>query len=432
MRTAVDTREEQLTRNSYYAVTAPPFPAQAPLDGSTSADVCVIGAGFAGLSAAIELAQRGYSVCVLEAERVGWGASGRNGGQAIVGHASEDAIEHQLSPADAKRAWDVTVESLQLLRQRIAENQIDCEFTPGYMSLAVNARKAEALRQWQEDAARRYDYPHWTWLDGAEVGRRIASKRYVAGLHDGLSGHLHPLKYCRGLARAAVALGVRIYEQSRVTRLRRGAQPVVSTAAGEVRCKFVVLAGNAYLGRLVPELDVRIMPVGTYIVATEPLPPATAAALIPGRAAVCDTNFVLDYFRLTPDHCLLFGGRVSYSTVTPLNLAQSMKARMLAVFPQLSAVKIEHAWGGFVDITMNRAPDFGRVAPNIYYLQGFSGHGLALTGMAGRMVAEVIGGQAERFDLYARLKHRAFPGGPLLRTPALVLGMAWYRLLDLL
>lgn len=432
MKTAAEARETQLTRDSYYAVTASPLPAQAPLDGCTSADVCVVGAGFAGLSAAIELAQRGYSVCVLEAERVGWGASGRNGGQAIVGHASDDAIEHQLSPDDAKRAWDVTVEGLHLLRKRIAENQIDCEFTPGYMSLAVNARKAEALHKWYQRAALRYDYLHWTWLDGAEVGRRIASSRYAAGLHDALSGHLHPLKYCRGLARAALALGVRIYEQSRVTRLLRVPQPLVITAAGEVRCKFVVLAGNAYLGRLVPELDARIMPVGTYIVATEPLPPATAAALIPERAAVCDTNFVLDYFRLTPDHRLLFGGRVSYSKVTPSNLAQSMKARMLDVFPQLSAAKIEHAWGGFVDITMNRAPDFGRIDPNIYYLQGFSGHGLALTGMAGRLAAEAIAGQAERFDVYARLKHRPFPGGRLLRTPALVLGMAWYRLLDLL
>jgi gamma-glutamylputrescine oxidase len=425
--------EAALIRNSYYAASTPPGPAAPSLAGETRADVCVVGGGFAGLSAAIELARRGYSVVVLEAERVGWGASGRNGGQAIVGHASDDAIYAQLGAADARRAWDVTVDGLHLQRERIAEFRIDCDFVPGYLSLAVNAPKAHALRRWQEASERAYGYPHWRWIEHGDIGDWIASPRFYAGLHDALSGHLHPLKYCLGLAAAARAAGVRIFEHSRATAIARGAQPLVSTAAGAVRCDFVVLAGNVYLGGLVPALAARIMPVGTYIVATEPLPNGMAEALIRDRAAVCDTNFVLDYFRLSRDDRLLFGGRVSYSTLTPPNLAQSMKARMRKVFPQLAAdIAIDHAWGGFVDITMNRAPDFGRVEPNIFYLQGFSGHGVALTGMAGKLVAEAIVGQAERFDLYARLRHRAFPGGRMLRTPALVLGMLYYRLRDLL
>ena len=424
--------EAALIRNSYYAASTPPGPAAPSLAGETRADVCVVGGGFAGLSAAIELARRGYSVVVLEAERVGWGASGRNGGQAIVGHASDDAIYAQLGAADARRAWDVTVDGLHLQRERIAEFRIDCDFVPGYLSLAVNAPKAHALRRWQEASERAYGYPHWRWIEHGDIGDWIASPRFYAGLHDALSGHLHPLKYCLGLAAAARAAGVRIFEHSRATGIARGAQPLVSTAAGAVRCDFVVLAGNVYLGGLVPALAARIMPVGTYIVCSKRIDPALCDSLVPSRSAVCDTNFVLDYFRTTDDHRMLYGGRVSYSTATPANLAQSMHKRMVATFPQLGQAKVEFAWGGFVDISMNRAPDFGRMGANVYYLQGFSGHGLALTGLAGRLVAEAMTGDASRFDVFARLKHRPFPGGPRLRMPSLVLGMAWYRLRDML
>jgi gamma-glutamylputrescine oxidase len=221
-----------------------------------------------------------------------------------------------------------------------------------------------------------------------------------------------------------------------VTSVSRGAKPLVSTAHGAVSCDFVVMAGNVYLNEygdaVAPEIASRIMPVGTYIIATEPMGAERAAGLIRHRAAVCDTNFVLDYFRPTADHRMLFGGRVSYSGATPMNLAAGVRQRMLAVFPQLADLAVPHAWGGFVDITMNRAPDFGRVDQNIYYLQGFSGHGLALTGMAGQLAAEAIAGQAGRFDLLARLRHRAFPGGAALRTPALVLGMLYHRLRDLI
>jgi gamma-glutamylputrescine oxidase len=253
-------------------------------------------------------------------------------------------------------------------------------------------------------------------------------------VHDPRSGHLHPLKYTLGLARAAAGLGVQIHEGTAVTTLTHGPGPVLHTANGRVTAGQVLLAGNVYLQGLAPALSPRIMPVGTYMVATAPLPPDQVRQLIPCGAAVCDNNVVLDYFRFSADGCLLYGGRASYSTATPLKMADSLRQRLVQTFPSLLDLPIRHAWGGFVDISMNRAPDFGRLpdAPQVYYLQGFSGHGLALSGLAGRLVAEAMAGDATRFDTFARLRHRPFPGGRLLRTPALVLGMAWYRLKDAL
>lgn len=429
--------DRELTRHSYYAATAQreaPFP---PLEGAVTADVAVVGGGLAGLSAAIELHDRGFDVVLLEAQEVGWGASGRNGGQAIHGLACGEAeIERQLGLDEARRVWAMSIEALDLIRQRIGRFAIDCEWRDGYLAVATSERKANALREWTARLERVYGYRQ-TWVDGAELPRWLASPRYAAGVHDPRSGHLHPLKYSLGLARAAARLGVRIYEHSAVTAVDDGAGAArVRTASGSVEARHVLLAGNVYLQqfapRLAPQLAPRIMPVGTYMVATPPLGAERARALIPCGAAVCDTNFVLDYFRTSADHRLLYGGRVSYSTATPMRLAASMCRRMQQTFPQLAGVEVEHAWGGFVDISMNRAPDFGRIGRRLYYLQGFSGHGLALTGLAGQLVAEAMAGDAGRFDTFARLRHRNFPGGRLLRMPALVAGMAWYRLRDLL
>jgi gamma-glutamylputrescine oxidase len=428
--------DRDLTRHSYYAATAPREASFPPLQGEVTADVAVVGGGLAGLSAAIELHDRGFDVVLLEAQQVGWGASGRNGGQAIHGLACDQGvIEAQLGLDEAKRVWAMSIEALDLIRQRIARFGIDCDWRDGYLAVATNGRKARELKEGVERLERVYGYAQ-EWIGRDELPRWIASPRYVAGAHDPHSGHLHPLKYSLGLARAAVTLGVRVYEHSAVTRLDTGATPVLHTAQGRVTAKRVLLAGNVYLQQfapgVAPQLAARIMPVGTYIVATPPLGAERAAALIPSGSAVCDTNFVLDYFRCSADHRLIYGGRVSYSTATPMNLAAGMRGRMVRTFPQLEGVDVEHAWGGFVDISMNRAPDFGRVGANVYYLQGFSGHGLALTGLAGKLVAEAIDGDASRFDTFARLKHRNFPGGRLLRMPALVAGMAWYRLRDLL
>ena len=428
-------KDQQLTQNSYYEASCIRPAVSASLLGASKVDVCVVGGGYAGLSSALQLAKRGYKVALLEARRVGWGASGRNGGQAIVGFASDDAIIAQVPPQEARFAWQMTVEAMHLLRENIQQPQIDCDYVPGYLSLAVNQRKARAVQEWVAYAQQHFDYA-MQLIPHQEIGQWIASSRFHSGAFDPQSGHLHPLKYCLGLLHAVRSIGVSVYEDSPVTEIVHGAQALVKTAQGQISCDFVVLAGNVYLDQfgvnIAPQLATRIMPVGTYIITSDVIGKERCDSLIAQRAAVCDTNFVLDYFRPTQDHRMLFGGRVSYSTATPMNLVASMRKRMLAVFPQLSDVSVPYAWGGFVDITMNRAPDFGRVAKNVYYLQGFSGHGLALTGMAGKLVAEAIAGQAERFDVLARLKHYPFPGGKLLRTPALVLGMAYYRLLDLL
>ena len=426
------TQDRDLSRNSYYAATATRSQRHAPLSGAIRCDVAIVGGGLAGLSAALELRERGLDVVVLEAREIGWGASGRNGGQAIHGLAcGQDVIEGQLGLADSRMVWDMTIEALDMLRQRIVRYGIDCDWRDGFLGVATNARKGRQLHEWADEIDSKYGYP-LTRIAPADLPDWIASGRYHSAIHDPRSGHLHPLKYVLGLARAAAAAGVRLFENTEVTAMRQDGGVTLKTAGGEVRANQVLLAGNVYLQDVAPRLESRIMPVGTYIVCSEALDPTLADSLVPTRSAVCDTDFVLDYYRTTNDHRMLFGGRVSYSTRTPANLQESMRKRMVDTFPQLADAKIQYAWGGFVDITMNRAPDFGRLGSNVYYVQGFSGHGLALTGLAGRVVAEAMTTDASRFDLFARLKHRSFPGGPLLRTPALVLGMAWYRLKDLL
>jgi gamma-glutamylputrescine oxidase len=418
---------------SYYAASANPAPLRDPFEGETTADVCVVGGGIAGCSTALHLAERGYKVVLLEGKRIAWGASGRSGGQAIFGFAAgQDKLIAQVGREAAREMFDISVEALDLLRERVARHAIDCDLRWGQMHVAIKPRQETELKAWQEELAADYGYTSLRWLGRDEVRSLLATERYIGGLLDTRSGHLHPLNYTLGLAAAAEAAGVRIFEGSQVTRIEHGDTAVVHTARGRVRAKHVALCCNAYVDELAPKLRARIMPVGTYIVATEPLGQARIEALMRENIGVTDVNFVLDYFRRSADHRLLFGGRVSYSGLDPLGTERATRARMLRVFPQLANVKLEHAWGGYVDITMSRAPDFGRLAPNVYYLQGFSGHGIALTGMAGRLVAEAIAGQAERFDLFTRLEHHNFPGGTLLRTPALVLAMLWFRLKDLL
>jgi len=425
--------EDHLTRHSYYTATAPATPGYAALRGRADCDVCVVGGGLAGLSAALELRRAGLEVVLLEGRQVGWGASGRNGGQALSGLACDiSVVQRQLGQEAARAIWDMTLEAVDLIGERCREFDIDCQWQPGYLAAAIGPRKARELHEWVQAMARDFGYEELQFIEGGAVRRWIDSPRYEALAYDPRGGHLHPLRYTQGLARAAAARGVRIHEASRARRLERGARPVLHTEQGAVHCRHVLLAGNVYLEDLEPRLARRIMPVGTFIAASAALGAARAESLIPSRAAVCDTQFVLDYFRLTADHRLLFGGRVSYSTIAPRRLAEAMRARMVGVFPQLADVAVEYSWGGYVDITMNRAPDFGRVEPNVYYLQGFSGHGLALSGLAGLLAAQAIAGNAARFDLFARLQHREFPGGAALRTPALVLAMSWYRLRDLL
>lgn len=424
---------------SYYADSAGAIgrefaPAQREaLRGEYRADVGVVGAGIAGCSAALHLAKRGLKVALLEAHEVGYGASGRSGGQTIFGlAASQAALSAQVGTRDARQLFDLSVEGLDLTQSLIRDHGIDCDYRANHVHVAVKARQLRELEQWAEELHNDYGYRSVSMLDRQQLHAHVASERYLGGLLDTRSGHLHPLKYTRGLARAAESLGARIFENTQVLRYTDGALIQVHGAAGVVRCNQLVLCGGAYLGNVAPALSRRILGVGTYIIATQPLGEAQAQALLPSNAAVADINWILDYFRLSADHRLLFGGRVSYSGLEPPRLAESMRRRLLRVFPSLTQLKVERAWGGYLDITMSRAPNFGRLANNVFYLQGFSGHGLVLTALGGKLVAEAILGTAERFDVFARIPHRDFPGGPIFRRPSLMLAMLYYRLRDLL
>jgi gamma-glutamylputrescine oxidase len=421
------------TPTSYYAASAQSSPPRPALVGTVDCDVCVVGGGIAGSSAALHLAERGYNVVLLEEHRIGWGASGRNGAQALPGIAAGQAkLERLIGSAGARVVWDATVEGLALMRGLIARHSIACDWVDGHMQVAIKPRHDDELRAELEILQGQYGYRSVRYMPRDEVASVIASNRYLSALYDANAGHMHPLNYTLGLARAAEQRGVRMFETTRALDLTQGTPVRVRTAQGEVRARHVVLCGNVYLGDTAPALASKIMAVGTYIVATEPLGASKAQALIRNNAAVADSNWILDYFRRSADHRLLFGGRVNYSGLASFDAPAATRHRMLAVFPQLADAKIEYSWGGEVDITRNRAPHFGRLSPNVYFLQGFSGHGIVLAGIAGKLVAEAIAGTAERFDVFARIPHRNFPGGEALRRPALVLAMMYFRLKDLL
>lgn len=395
--------------------------------------MCVVGAGLCGLSAALHLAEHGYRVKVLEAQRVGWGASGRNGGQFIFGFSCDMPVMRSLvGREDSLKLWKMSLESLELVRELVGTHQIECDLVQGQMHAAIKPRQSEDLHAWKEDLESEYGYSGLELWEGDELRERIQTERYRTGLFDPNSGHLHPLNFTLGLAEAAERAGAVIHESTAVHEVEAGDPARIRTDRGTLRAKFVVLAGNAYLGEVSRPLRRRLMPVGTYIGATEPLGEARARELIRDNMAVADINFVLDYYRLSADHRMLFGGRVSYSTMEPRNLAEAMRERMLLVFPQLQEARMEYAWGGFVGITMNRAPNLGWLAPNVLYAQGFSGHGVAMAPLAGKLMAEGVAGSAERFDVFSRIPHSDFPGGKLLRMPSLVLAMAYFRLRDLL
>ena len=417
---------------SYYAATANPFPELPALAGDHDCDVCVIGGGFTGLSAALELARRDYDVVLLEAKRLGWGASGRNGGQIVSGYAADHAgISRQFGETTARRLWEMAEEAKALIRERVATHRIACDLNWGYIFAANKARHMRELARTVDHWSRAYGYEGLRLLDRAAIEARVGTTRYHGGLHDPGSGHLHPLNYALGLAEAARAAGARLFEGSEVTAIEGGGRPSARTATGRVRSRHLVLAGNAYMGPLAPAMHRHVMPVVSCIAATEPLDRAMARRLIGDGEAVADCNFILNYFRLSADRRMLFGGRASYATLQPRNVAGFMRRKMLRVFPQLAGARIDYAWGGKLGITLNRMPHLGRIDGETYFAHGFSGHGVALSGLAGKLTAEAVAGTAERFDVFARIPHRPFPGGRF-RTPLLVLAMLYYRLRDLL
>ncbi len=420
--------------DTYYAATANSHPGYPRLQGRRRADVCVIGAGYTGLSAALHLAERGFDVTVLEANRVGWGASGRNGGQVDSGFAPGMTRTVKLVGIDhAGQLWHLAEEAKALVAERVARHRIDCDLRPGNFYAAAKRRHLAELGAEHDLLREQFGYREVALIDREETRARLGTDRFAGAMHDRAAGHLHPLNYALGLAEAAVAAGARLFEGAPARAIEGGAKPVVATDGGAVRADHVIIATNAYLGDLVAPIGRRIMPVTTYILATEPLGRDRAAALIPGGEAVSDSNFVLDYFRLAADTRMLFGGRASYpGGVSQPNLAQLMRRRMLATYPDLADLRIAHVWGGHVAITRNRLPDLGRLDGPVYYAQGYSGHGVALAGLAGKLVAEAVAGTAERFDVFARIAHRDFPGGRHFRRPLLALATTWYRLRDLI
>jgi gamma-glutamylputrescine oxidase len=422
--------------NYYFASTPRPEPF-APLAGERKADVCIVGGGISGLSAALHLAERGFEVVLLEARHLGFGGSGRSGGQSIFGYACEQStLEKAVGDGDAKKMWDIAVEGMNLQRELIAKHSIDCHYVPGHMIVGLKRRHDDALREEVAHLATKYDYTSLRLIGRDELRTLVASERYTSALIDSNGGHLHPYRYTRGLGQAASRAGVTIHEDSWVTKLdvarSATADNVVHTSTGSVRARHLLVAGGALLGRLIPALANKLIAIGTYVAATQPLGEERARALITNNAAVADMNWIIDYFRRSADHRLLFGGRVSYSGIDPFDSARVLRARIAAVFPQLTDARIEYAWGGFLDITTNRAPHFGRLGPNAYFIQGLSGHGMVISGIAGKLACEAIAASAERFDLFGKIRHRDFPGGPLFRRPALVLAMLYYRLRDLL
>lgn len=425
--------QDAIPLSSYYTASAAPRPLHATLREDLNCDVAVVGGGITGLSAALHLGARGYDVVLLEGAHLGAGASGRSGGQILPGYACGlAALARHLPHAEVRRLWAMSREAVALTRELIARHEIACDWRDGHLDVALKARQRDELCALAAQLARDFDDSHCELLEGTALAREVVSERYCAGLYDTHAGHLHPLNYALGLAAAAERTGARLFEATPVLRLIEDGDLRLLTAHGTLRARQVILAQNTGRPVLDTRLRAKIMPVGTYIAATQPLGAERARTLLPRNAGVCDVNFVLDYFRLSADHRLLFGGRVSYSGLTPPRLAASLRARMLRVFPSLADVAIDYAWGGEVDITMNRAPHFGTRGGRVLFAQGFSGHGMALAGLAGKLMAEAVAGHSERFDLFSRITHRDFPGGPWLRTPALVLAMLYYRLRDLL
>lgn len=414
---------------SYYAATATslaPFPS---LQGEVRADVCVVGGGYTGLSAALHLAERGLSVVLLEAHRMGFGASGRNGGQVGSGQRQDQVwLEKTVGREAARRLWDMAQDAKALVRDLIARHAMPVAWNPGIAHACWSDAEVRETHLYAEKLRRDYGYEEIQPLDREGIRRLIPSPVYKGGEVDRGAGHIHPLNFALGLAKAAAAAGAQLYEQSEVLRIAPGARPVVHTAAGSVTCDHLILAGNGYLGGLEPQIAAKVMPINNFILATEPLGDR-AREVLAENVAVHDTKFVVNYWRLSEDGRLLFGGGESYGYRFP-DIVKTVSKPMLEVYPHLRDVKIDYAWGGTLAITLNRMPCFARVRPNVLSASGYSGHGVALATLAGKLLAEATASQSAGFDLMASLPQPRFPGGAALRWPLLLLAMSWYSTRD--
>lgn len=397
------------------------------------ADVCVIGGGYTGLSCALALAHSGCQVALLEAQQIAWGASGRNGGHVGVGQRrTQEALQGLYGTEVARKLWQCGLDAVDLVKTLITRHQIDCDLQSGILHVAHKRRYTEALAAEAEYLQRHYGYREATAVSEEEVAELLDSRAFYGGMRDSGSMHLHPLNYALGLAKAALEAGVRIFEESSVTGYRRDAEhTLVTTEKGHrVRARNLVLACNGYLGNLEPRISGAIMPINNFMVATEPLGAEVASTLISQRLAVQDSRFVINYWRCSDDHRLIFGGGESYRSTLPRDIAAIVKKRIVAIYPQLADVSVDHAWGGTLAITMDRMPHVGRLDGNIYYAHGYSGHGVPTATLVGKAIADAISSHRDTFELFASLPVHKFPGGTLLRWPAMVAGMLYYSTLD--
>jgi len=416
---------------SYYAAMATPLPPFSPPQGQIDCDVCVIGGGFMGLSTALNLAERGYDVVLLEAQRVGFGASGRNGGQVGQGQRlDQDELEDLVGKDHARELWTIANQSVDLVRRRAASPLVEAEFADGIIHADHRKRFVPHSKAYAERLNSDYGYDKIRFIDREECRHLVNSPEYHGGTLDMGAGHIDPLQYALGLARMAQAAGVRIFEQARVTAVNEGEPATVDLAGAQVRAGHVVMGMNGYLGKLNRRVAGRVMPINNYVVATAPMSAEQQEDILRNNHAVADSKFVVNYFRFSPDHRLLFGGTESYRYKFPSDIAGKVRKPLEEIFPQLKGIEIDYAWGGTLGITMNRMPHFERLSGNILSLSGFSGHGVAMASLAGEIAADTIAGQAERFDIMAKVPGMPFPGGPALRSPLLMAAMLWYSLRD--
>jgi len=417
--------------DSWYAASANLSLEFPPLRGDQRADVCIIGGGYTGLSSALHLRQRGYSVVLLEANRIGWGASGRNGGHVGTGQRSDQAtLEKLVGMDDAKQLWQLGLEAVDTVCELIDKHRIDCELKTGNLHVAAKAKETADFRAEVEHLQQVYDYRQVRFVDREELAQMSSGRGFHCGVLDTGARHLHPLNLALGLARAASEAGAQLFEYSRALAYSEGQQVRVKTAGGEITADYLVLACNGYLEHLAPKAAGRIMPINNFMLATEPLEEDLARRLIRDDVSMSDSLFVINYWKLSADNRLLFGGGENYSRRFPADIRNFVRKYMLRVYPELEHTRIDYGWGGTLAITMNRMPDFNRLSQRVFCAQGFSGHGVPTATLAGKLLAEVISGSAERFDVMARVPTHTFPGGTLLRWPGLVAGMLFYSLRD--
>jgi len=417
--------------DSWYAASANTIENYAPLRGRSAADVCIIGGGYTGLSSAIHLRKLGYSVVLLEANKVGWGASGRNGGHVGTGQrADQEQLEKLVGLDHAKALWGLGLEAVDTVCELINEFGIDCELKTGNLHVASKPADAKDLEEEVAHLRHTYGYDQIQYVAPNELREMTSGQGFHGGTLDSGCRHLHPLNYALGLAKAAEQLGATIHEGSRVVSYTEGSKTVVKTDSGEVSANYLILACNGYLEKLEPRTAGRIMPINNYMLATEPLSEDTARALIRDDTSMSDSLFVINYWKLSADNRLLFGGGESYTRRFPSDMKTFVRKHVLRIYPELNQTHIDYAWGGTLAITMNRMPDFGRLSSQVFYAHGYSGHGVPIATLAGKLLAETISGTAERFDVMATVPSRQFPGGTLLRWPGLVAGMLFYSLRD--